>query len=560
MRKILFNFVIVSFVLILMATFVFAETLTLQSKISEVMIYPGSALVTRTASVSLSPGEHSVVFEDIIPAIDENSLTVSGEGTAQVKIFGAQIKTEYLKEAPDERVKELEKKIEAVNDQIAGETSKLAILDQEREFLNSVKLFSGQQIPKDLVTNMPPATELENTLNFLSTKLQTNEDKKESGRLAIRDLNKQKEVLQNELNQLRGSMGKMKRSIMVDVECSKAGSLDLSFSYLVGGVYWQPFYDARVSMEKSEVELASYGAIKQNTGEDWTDVNLALSTAKPNIGGRMPYVSPWVLEVYQPYRQEGKAAGKSMFAMKAAVQSEAFRSDQIVETGEPASAPAEVAYSQAAEKGISVVYKLPKKVTVKSDGTDHKVPISSQMLKVDFEYSTFPRASSYAYLGSRVTNAKDEQLLAGRVNIFLDGDFMGTSTIDNIGPNEEFDLYLGVDENVKVKREEIEKKSDDILIGNISSPNRTITFKHKLTIENYKNKPIKVNLFEALPVSQNERIKVKLGEPSLKPNDKDWKDRKGIWRWELKLEPQAKQEIFYGFSVEHPRDMQVMGL
>lgn len=560
-----FRSIFIVLVVLFIAMPLSAETLTAQSKITQVMIYPGSALVTRTASVSLNAGEHSIVFENILPAIDENSLTVSGKGTAQVKIFGAQIKTEYLKEVPNERVKELEKKIEVVSDQITSETNKLAILDQEREFLDSIKLFSGHQIPKDLVTTMPAVTDLENTMNFISTKLQEIEAKKETGRLAIRELNKHKEVLHNELNQLRGSMGKIRRSIMVDLECAQAGKLDLSFSYLVGGVYWQPLYDARVSMEKSEVELASLGAIKQNTGEDWTEVTLSLSTAKPSISGRMPYVSPWILEVYQPQPLHAKVAASPMLARRPEVQQfEAF--DKLLETQEEealgvgSTAPAQITYSQVAEAGISVVYKLPKKVTVKSDGTDHKVPISSQLLNADFEYSTYPRASAYAYLGSRVTNAKDLQLLAGRVNIFLEGDFMGTSSIDSVGPAEEFDLYLGVDENVKVKREEIEKKIDDVLIAGISSPNRTTTFKYKLTVENYKNKPIKVNLFEAMPVSGNERIKVKMAEPSLQPKKKDWKDRKGVWHWEVTLEPKAKQEIFYGFSVEHPRDMQVMGL
>ena len=552
-----------SFVFSLITAPLFAETFNSQSKITDVMIYPGSALVTRTASISLSPGEHSVVFENILPDIDENSLTVSGKGTAQVKIFGARIKNEYLKESSNERVKDLESKIQAVEDAIKEQDSNQIVYGREEDFLNSIKFFAGDQLPKDLVTKMPTAIDLENTLNFLSTKLLENEAKKKTAWLKTRDLNKQREVLQNELNQLRGSQGKMKRSIVVDLECQKGGALDLSFSYLVGGIYWQPIYDARVSMEKSEVELASYGAIKQNTGEDWTDVNLALSTAKPNIGGRMPYVSPWILEVYQPYQRESKVAGNAMRAMRTTGdQFEAFDAEMMgvaQELTQP-TVPAEIAYSQAAEKGISVVYKLPKKVTVKSDGTDHKVPVSVQMLKADFEYSTYPRLSTYAYLGSRVTNAKDEQLLAGRVNIFLDGDFVGTSSVANVGPGEEFDLYLGVDENVKVKREEISKKVDDVLVAGISSPNKTTTFKYKLTVENYKNKPVKLKLFEAMPVSQNERIRVKMAEVSLQPKQKDWKDRKGVWLWELPLIPKAKQEIFYGFNIEHPRDMQVMGL
>jgi len=146
------------------------------------------------------------------------------------------------------------------------------------------------------------------------------------------------------------------------------------------------------------------------------------------------------------------------------------------------------------------------------------------------------------------------------MNIFLEGDFVGTSSIDNIGPGEEFDLYLGVDENVKVKRECLEKKVDDVLIAGIPSPTRRTTFKYKTTIENYKNKKIKVLFFEAMPVSEDERIKVKIANVSLEPKEKDWKDRKGVWKWELELEPKQKQEIFYTFSVEHPRDMQVEGL
>ncbi len=165
-----------------------------------------------------------------------------------------------------------------------------------------------------------------------------------------------------------------------------------------------------------------------------------------------------------------------------------------------------------------------------------------------------------AYLGTRVTNAKDLQLLAGRVNIFLEGDFVGTSSIDNIGPGEEFDLYLGADENVKVKREQIEKKVDETLIAGIPSPTKRTSFKYKLTVESYKSKKINVNLFEAMPVSEDDRIKVKIEKASLEPKEKDWKDRKGVWLWDLELEPRQKREIIYSYIIEHPRDMQVEGL
>jgi len=117
-----------------------------------------------------------------------------------------------------------------------------------------------------------------------------------------------------------------------------------------------------------------------------------------------------------------------------------------------------------------------------------------------------------------------------------------------------------VDENVKVKREQIEKKVDETLIAGIPSPTKRTTFKYKLTVENYKSKNINVKLFEAMPVSEDERIKVKIANVSLEPKEKDWKDRKGVWLWELELAPKTKKEIVYSYLIEHPRDMQVEGL
>ena len=98
------------------------------------------------------------------------------------------------------------------------------------------------------------------------------------------------------------------------------------------------------------------------------------------------------------------------------------------------------------------------------------------------------------------------------------------------------------------------------ILAGIPSRTKKTTFHYKLTVENYKSKKIKVKLFEAIPVPEDDRIKIKINEVSLEPDQKDWDDRKGIWLWELELEPQQEQEILYAFTVEHPREMQVEGL
>jgi uncharacterized protein (TIGR02231 family) len=403
---------------------------------------------------------------------------------------------------------------------------------------------------------MPAMKDLDDTYKFLDSKLRGNYAQFIDAELQIREINKKVDVLRRELSQLSGRTQKVKRTIVVDVEATKATNCDLIISYLVRGASWQPIYDARADFEKSEVALVSYGIITQSTGEDWPEVEVFLSTAKPSIGGRMPYVSPWFIRPFQPRILESKMLRRKDVSM--AYQSVAFEKSEGLGIG--GAEPPASEYSQAQEKGIAVVYKLLTKTAIKSDGSEHKLPVSSQVLKARFEYSAFPRAVLQAYLGSRVANAPNLQLLAGRVNIFLGGDFVGTSSIDTIGPQEEFDLYLGVDENVKVKRDQIEKKVDETLVAGIPSFTKRTTYKFRLKIENYKSKKISVKLFEAMPVSEDDRIKVKIAQVSLEPKEKDWKNRKGVWLWELELEPKEKKEVFYTLEVEHPREMQVEGI
>jgi uncharacterized protein (TIGR02231 family) len=557
MRRSLVITGIFALILVISSSIVFASTIEAESRIASVTVYPDSALISRKASPKLSPGAHTVVFSDIIPEIDENSLRVSAEGNAEVKLLGAQVKKEFLQEEAAEEVKRLQEEIQKLQDEARKIEDQKKVLSEEKQFLDSIRLYSGQQIPKDLITKMPAVKDLEDTLNFLANRLKAIYSQLIEAELQIREIQKKAEVLRRQLAEISGPRRKMKRSIIVELEALKSGNLDLTVSYLVRGAWWQPIYDARADFVGSKVEMVSYGIISQTTGEDWPEVEISLSTAKPAIGGSMPYVAPWILRPYQPPRIMKEKVQRSGMVR----QTMAFDKDaaMVEEEGRGIGGSPETLAS-VEERGIAVIYKLPNKATIKSDGSEYKLPVSSQMLAAEFQYSSYPRAVLLAYLGSRVTNAKDLQLLGGRVNIFLEGDFVGASAIDNIGPGEEFDLYLGADENVKVKREQIEKKIDETLIAGIPAPTKRTTYKYKLTAENYKSKKINVKLFEAMPIPEDDRIKVKMVSMSLEPSQKDWKDRKGIWLWELELEPRGKKEIIYTYIVEHPREMQVEGL
>lgn len=546
--------------------FLQAEEISADSQILQAVVYPASARVTRSTKVSLKEGAHTVAFKAVPPGMDENSLAVSAKGAASVLILGAGVQVRYLQESPDEKVRDLEARIQKLDDQAAALKAREEMLSQKKAFLESLKLFSAAQLPKELVTKMPSATELKETLSFVEAEFNLHGESVLGLEVQKRDLVNERKKLQNELNALRSGVSKEERILAVDLECQKAGDLEIELSYNVPQAAWSPLYEARVDFEKGKAVVSAFAVTRQTSGEDWQNVQLALSTSRPSVGGRMPELSAWHLRpAPPPRREERRVMAKS--AMMAAAQYEPYYLNAEQESTVAGSAApdvvkkAVVAYAPSVSSGVSLVYKAARPVTIKSDGSESRVPLMSQTLDAAFEYAATPKLSSYAYLKSRVTNGPADQLLAGRVNIFLDGAYVGASDIaKTIATGEEFDLYLGVDEGVTVKRELLEQKSDDTLIGSIPSAAKKIAYKYKITVENYKPRAIKVSVFDQIPVAQDDKIRIVKVDTNIKPDATKYQDREGVYLWTLPLQSREKKEIILSYVVEYPRDMKVEGL
>ena len=97
MRKAVFSFLVCVLTLSI-ASSIFAAQIPADSQIQEVTVYPDSALISRAANLKLNPGQQQIIFSDIIPELDENSLRVSATDTLSVKILGAQVKKEFLEQ------------------------------------------------------------------------------------------------------------------------------------------------------------------------------------------------------------------------------------------------------------------------------------------------------------------------------------------------------------------------------------------------------------------------------------------------------------------------------
>jgi len=154
-----------------------------------------------------------------------------------------------------------------------------------------------------------------------------------------------------------------------------------------------------------------------------------------------------------------------------------------------AGAPAEMAAAEIVQRGTSVQFKIQQRMDIPSDNAYHRSTILAKKLPAMLSYTSTPRLAPFAYLSAKITNTTGAQWLPGKVSVFVDGDFIGTSGIEPVAQGEEMELHLGIDEGIKVEREELVRKEDET---RIFGKKKERTFKDKITVENLKSHAIDI--------------------------------------------------------------------
>jgi uncharacterized protein (TIGR02231 family) len=234
----------------------------------------------------------------------------------------------------------------------------------------------------------------------------------------------------------------------------------------------------------------------------------------------------------------------------------AVPTSQFLQDVGAASPDAALAYTQAEvqSQATSASFKISVRATVPTDNSVQKVPIATTRLASVAEYTATPKLLAGAFLTSKVTNTSEFPLLAGAMNVFLDDTFVAASSVRTVMPGEKFDLALGADEGISVKRKLNNRFTEDT---GVMTKGKRITYDVTLTVQNNKKSAAKITVLDQIPVSRHEKIVVKV----LTPDEKVAKaDADGILKWNLELNPGEKRDLPLKFSVEFPNDLAVAGV
>ncbi|NJL79191.1 MAG: mucoidy inhibitor MuiA family protein [Richelia sp. SL_2_1] len=526
-----------------------------ETDIVAVAVYTNQALVTRRGAIKLYGTEQELIISQLPETIETESVRVNGKGNLAVRLLGVNVERIYTTESVVARISQLNQQIEELEAQKRQFQAQMDALALQSRFLEGLREKTEEQFSISLARKSISLSETLDLLNFLGSQYTEYAISMEDYKNQQRELDSQLEVLHASLQQIRSPQPSVSFNLTVGIEALGAGEFELEVSYVVNRASWKPLYDIRVDPKNQSVNLIYLAQIVQNTGEDWTNVNLTLSTAKPGSGTLPPKPQPWYIDIPQPLMNRKRVRGFADASMAAQspnfdVEEENYISE--IQELEKEIIQAEVITAEVSQEGNVVTFNLDGSGNIPSDGAPHKTTIFQDDYPCNFGYIAMPRLVSFAYLQANVKNNSQGTLLPGKANIFRERIFVGVSDLQNIVPGEEFKLNLGIDEGLKIERDLVEREVDKKFIGNISK----ITYGYKLQISNLLDNEAKLELIEQLPVSRNEQIKVRLNRtnPQIQPGEM------GILKWNLTLAPQDKQEIYYQFTVEYPPQLTVIGL
>ncbi|NJL64032.1 MAG: mucoidy inhibitor MuiA family protein [Methylacidiphilales bacterium] len=524
-----------------------------ETEITAVTVYTDRALVTRRGSVELTGEEQKLVINNLPVSLKSDSVRVGGSGQTRVRLLGVNVERIYTSEPVAARVSQISQHIEQLDSEMNYLQAQLDGLALQSRFIEGLREKTEEPFAQSISRKNLSLSETLDFVNFLGSQITEYGIATRDYSNRKKDIEKELKALQQQLQQVQTPHPQESFKFVVDIETSGVGEFgskfELEVSYVVNYASWTPVYDVRVNSTSSEVNLSYLAEVTQNTGEDWQNVALTLSTAKPGLGTLPPKLEPWYLNIRQamPF---AAAPGAAPEFMKARSISQAQMPE---EDGGEDEIEAETVNAEVLREGSVVSFKLNSGGNIPSDRTPHKTTIFNDNFDCNFGYVAMPRLVSFAYLQTTVKNPADgATLLPGKANIFRDNMFVGTTQLANIAPGQEFKVNLGIDEGLKVERDLVERQVDKKLIGS----NRKITFGYRLVVTNLLNQEAKLTLTEQIPKSRHEQIKVNLN----RSNPQIQLGEMGILEWVLKLAPQAKQEVYYQFTVEHPPQLNVVGL
>jgi uncharacterized protein (TIGR02231 family) len=531
------------------------------SKISKVTVYSQGAQIYRNASYAINKGVSEIIIEGVSPQIDPKSLQVKATGNAIIldtkySVFYPQPETLPLEGLPlkiRQKITRLEDSLLQVNYEYQTFQDEIDVLQATKSILQNNGAMRGQGKVNDSIPLLKTAIEF-----YTEKMMQINKELQVLNRNKNRVV-KKRSGMEKRLQDLRNYQrnadleNKPKGPIHRIVITMKAdtyikGTIDVS--YLVGSAGWTPMYDLRSEISANNVNLNYKAQVFQNTGVDWNEVPLTISTNNPYHNKTKPELHPWYVDFYAYQNSINQQNNRPRGGVLKKAESLGYTTTAAPEMEESVSADFASSFVQVVDHVISAEFRIDLPYTIKSNNEQHMVLVKNVDIDANYRYYTVPKYDKAAYLVAELTKMDELQLVPAKANIYFDGTYMGETYLDPTSMQDTMHLSLGKDPNIIVKRTLIEKDSKERVVGT----KKVKSYAYIIEVKNLKSNSIDVVIQDQIPVTTNPDIEIEATEIS----KGELNSRTGIISWKVNLRPKGTKEIDFQYEVKFDKDQNVV--
>lgn len=527
------------------------------SEVKKVTVFLTGAELNHEAKVKLKKGKNIVTFTGLSPRLDERSINLD-PGTGDVNVLYINSHTNHLDERKDND------KIRMLKDSLEFYRDKISLLKLEQEALTGEKnlLFKNQSIggqPGVSIADVEKSADFyrkrTNEINLLVFKNEKLKNK----------LEKERSRYSRQLTELDAEVNPPSSDITVTLVCNKDLEAPMNFKYIIPTAGWTPKYDIRTEGTGSQVKLVYRAILFNNSGLDWKDIKITLSTASPEIGINIPQLGKWYLGneqaaetdqlaqylqvtpgVVAAQNQFGVSNGNedtNMYEGKLKLQSEIY--DRISAGNVGMKKQSQVMFKKIEVDMLSTEYTIDQPYTIYSDSKPYTVDVLEKTVNATYEYKAVPALEKDVFLQTRLALKDLPELVSGDASVYFGGSYIGKTFIKTIDLEDSMTVSLGRDKKIQMIRKESKQDYQRTMVGNYEKE----VLKYETTIKNTRDIPVFIIIEDQVPVASNSDQEVSVNDVSGGLLDKP----SGKVSWKYTLAPGETKVIKLGYTTKYPK-------
>jgi hypothetical protein len=566
------------------------------SRIVAATVYQGTALVTR--EVDVPEGQNLVEF--VVSPLPEQTVDSSlyTEGTDGIRVLSTRFRARAVQEDTRDEVRAVEQKIRELNQANELIQRQAQISEQNLQLLAKLENFTSatmQQLMDKGMLNGDATIGLTKFLMDTRTKLAEGQVKSKH---QTAENQRAIEFAQRQMNELTAGANRTLRDAVITVDKgANNAAAKVRLNYLVNAAGWNPQYKLRAGKETDPVQVEYLAAVQQQSGEDWSGVEVTLSTAEPMLNAAPPELMALNVDVTsvrpvaaaapggkggQPNASGGFANARENYArakqlrQEAQQQLNANQSDagwagnnsaaaleqaaELLAMDEDAGVADLQKEARASREGPSVTYHLKTHLTVPSRNDQQLIEVARLELKPEYFYKAVPVLTPHVYRLANLKNTSDQVLLPGEATMYQGTDFVGRTNLPLVAIGEQFTAGFGVDPQLQASRELVDKSRT------VQGGNQVHAYHYRVRLSSFKQTPVTVQVWDRLPRAEAaESVGVNLvsAQPELSTDERSVRAERpqNLLRWDVKVEPGENGEkaktITYDFKLEYDRNVAI---